>query len=160
DPFNTESVEVYKGPASTLFGRGSTGGVINQVSKSPTLANSASLSLTGGTNDEFRGVGDVNYVIGADAAARLSVLDMTARTEGRPFTETNRWGLAPSVAFGIGGDTTFTLRYLHQHEDNLPDYGIPFLFGQPAPVSHTAYYGLPTDDRFTTNVDVVTGRAE
>ena len=31
DAFDYESVEVYKGPASTLFGRGSTGGVINQV---------------------------------------------------------------------------------------------------------------------------------
>ena len=99
-------------------------------------------------------------LLGAGAAARLSVMNMTAHTQGRPFAETNRWGVAPSVAFGIGGDTTFTLRYLHQHEDNLPDYGIPFLFGQPAPVSHTAYYGLPSDDRFTTNVDVLTGRVE
>jgi catecholate siderophore receptor len=160
DPFNTEAIEVYKGPASTLFGRGSTGGVINQVSKSPQLDNAASLSLTAGANNEFRGVADVNYVIGHDAALRISAMDMRAETEGRPFAETNRWGIAPSVAFGIGADASFTLRYLHQHEDNLPDYGIPFLFGRPAPVAHDAFYGLPADDHFGTDVDIVTARFE
>ena len=38
DPFNLNEIEVLKGPASILFGRGSTGGVINQVSKQPQLA--------------------------------------------------------------------------------------------------------------------------
>ena len=37
DVFDYESLEVLKGPASTLFGRGTTGGVINQVSKAPGL---------------------------------------------------------------------------------------------------------------------------
>ena len=35
DTFDLESVEVLKGPSSVLFGRGSTGGVINQVTKTP-----------------------------------------------------------------------------------------------------------------------------
>ena len=54
----------------------------------------------------------------------------------------------PPFAFGIGTDTTFTLKYLHQQEDDLPDYGIPFLFGKPAPVPRDTFYGLPTDDRY------------
>ena len=37
DVFALDSVEVLMGPSSMLFGRGSTGGVINQVSKRPTL---------------------------------------------------------------------------------------------------------------------------
>ena len=36
DLFNTESVEVLKGPSALMFGRGSTGGVINQTTKLPT----------------------------------------------------------------------------------------------------------------------------
>ena len=48
DSFDYESVEVYKGPASTLFGRGSTGGVINQVLKAPQLYPIANFQITAG----------------------------------------------------------------------------------------------------------------
>ena len=60
-PSITKSVEVYKGPASTLFGRGSTGGVINQVLKAPQLYPIDDFVVTGGTNGEIRGTADVNY---------------------------------------------------------------------------------------------------
>src|SRR6185437_9836985 len=80
--------------------------------------------------------------------------------EGRPYAKTQRWGIAPAIAFGIDTDTEGTLKYLHQEEDNLPDYGIPFLFDKPAPVARDAFYGLPSDDRFKTKVDVVTGRIQ
>ncbi|MES1156674.1 MAG: TonB-dependent siderophore receptor [Alphaproteobacteria bacterium] len=161
DAFDVEGIEVYKGPASTLFGRGSTGGVINQVSKAPHLGDFANVTLTGGTNDETRVVADGNFQFADHAAVRIAAMSMDAGIEGRPsFVETKRWGVAPSIAFGIGTDTQATLRYLHQHEDNMPDYGIPFVFGRPAPVAHDAFYGLPADDKFATDVDVVTGRFE
>ena len=66
DSFDYESVEVLKGPSSTLFGRGTTGGVINQVTKSPELYPIDDFALTGGTNAEIRATGDVNYVLGDD----------------------------------------------------------------------------------------------
>ncbi len=160
DTFDYESVEVYKGPASTLFGRGSTGGVINQILKSPQLYPIDDLQVTGGTNAEIRATADVNYVLGDTSAVRIDVMGQRNNQEGRPFTRTQRYGIAPSIAFGIGTDTTFTLKYLHQQEDNIPDYGIPFLFDKPAPVPRNSYYGLPSDDRFKTEVDVVTGRVE
>ena len=158
DVFDYESVEVLKGPASTLFGRGSTGGVINQVLKAPELFPIADFSVTGGTNSEARVTGDVNYVLGDTTAVRVNVMGQTNMQEGRPFARSQRWGIAPSIAFGLGTDTTFTLKYLHQQEDNIPDYGIPFLFDKPAPVARDTFYGLPEDDRFKTDVDVVTGR--
>ena len=160
DTFDYESIEVYKGPASTLFGRGSTGGVINQVLKSPQPYPIYDFALTGGTNAELRGTADVNYVLDDTSAIRVNVMGQRNNAEGRPFARTQRWGIAPAIAFGIGTDTTFTLKYLHQQEDNIPDYGIPFLFGKPAPVAQNTYYGLPIDDRFQTEVDVVTGRFE
>src|SRR6201996_1218198 len=58
DTFDMDSIEVYKGPASTLFGRGSTGGVINQVLKSPRLRPIANVAVTAGDNDEERATGD------------------------------------------------------------------------------------------------------
>jgi catecholate siderophore receptor len=57
-------VEVFKGPSALLFGRGSTGGVINQVSKTPKTSRFYEGSFTGGTHVFFRGQADVNQPIG------------------------------------------------------------------------------------------------
>jgi len=54
DSFNFESVEVLKGPSSTFFGRGSTGGIINQVSKAPRLDANYSGILSGGMGQFWR----------------------------------------------------------------------------------------------------------
>ncbi|MEI9993950.1 MAG: TonB-dependent siderophore receptor [Rhizomicrobium sp.] len=160
DVFDYESIEVYKGPASTLFGRGSTGGVINQVLKAPQLFPIYDFAATGGTNGEARGTADINVVLGDDAALRVNLMGQRDNYEGRPFARNQRFGVAPSIAFGLGTDTVFTLKYLHQQEDNIPDYGIPFLFDKPAPAAQDTFYGLPGDDRFKSEVDVVTGRFE
>ena len=160
DTFDYESVEVYKGPASTLFGRGSTGGVINQVLKAPELYPIEDFAITGGTNAEVRGTADVNYVLDDTSAVRINLMGQRNLQEGRPFARTQRFGVAPAIAFGLGTDTVITLKVLHQQEDNIPDYGIPFLFDKPAPVPRDTFYGLPADDRFKTEVDVVTGRVE
>jgi catecholate siderophore receptor len=160
DAFDYDAVEVYKGPASTLFGRGSTGGVINQVTKSPELRpiNDATFAL--GTNDEVRGTADINAVLGDSSAIRVALMGQRSGVADRPFVKNQRWGIAPSFATGIGTDTSFVLKYLHQQEDDIPDYGVPFLFGVPAPVPRNTFYGLPSDDRFKSEVDVVTGRVE
>ncbi|MEI9929955.1 MAG: TonB-dependent siderophore receptor [Rhizomicrobium sp.] len=158
DTFDYDSVEVLKGPASTLFGRGSTGGVVNQVMKTPQLFPLQDFSVTGGTNSEIRATADINYVLGDDMAARIALMGQDSGVVDRPYVRNQRWGAAPSFAWGVGTNTSFTLKYLHQQEDNLPDYGIPFLFDKPAPVSRDTFYGLPADDRFKTDVDVVTGK--
>jgi catecholate siderophore receptor len=158
DVFDIDNLEVYKGPASTLFGRGSTGGVINQVTKAPQLFPIDDFTLVGGTNAEIRATADVNYVLGDTGAMRLDLMGQRNDFEDRSFARNQRWGAAPSFAWGLGTDTTVSLKYLHQQEDNIPDYGIPFLFDKPAPVARDTYYGLPSDDRFKTDVDVVTGK--
>ncbi|HMI76002.1 MAG TPA: TonB-dependent siderophore receptor [Steroidobacteraceae bacterium] len=156
DSFNLEGIEVYKGPASTLFGRGSTGGVVNQVSKTPQLQDFARGSLVGGTNSELRGTADFNYKFADSAAFRVNAMGLKSEVADRDFVDNRRWGVAPSLAFGIGGPTTFTLNYLHQEQNDIPDYGIPFAFGSPVPVPRNTYYGLPSDDRTRSRVDVGT----
>ena len=68
-----------------------------------------------------------------------------------------RWGVAPSLALGIGGPDTLTLEYLHQEENDVPDVGIPFINGRPAEVARNLDYGLATD-RFTAHVNIATAR--
>src|SRR5258707_4256274 len=72
DTFDYESLEVYKRPASTLFGRGSTGGRINHGLKSPPPYPIHEFAPNGGSNAELRATADLNYVLGDDSAVRLN----------------------------------------------------------------------------------------
>ncbi|MGF7209430.1 catecholate siderophore receptor [Skermanella aerolata] len=159
DTFNIDSIEVLKGPSSLLFGRGSTGGVINMVTKAPTLErfNSAEISL--GNGPFYRGTADVNLPVGPTSAIRLNVMGQDSDTVGRDLVEQRRWGVAPSIGIGLGTDTQFTLSYLHQEEDNRPDYGLPYVFGRPAPVSLDTFYGL-SDDKEDVTVDLLTAKLD
>jgi catecholate siderophore receptor len=156
DSFNYQALEVYKGPASTLFGRGSTGGVINQVSKTPQLYPILSGTATVGSNAEYRETADVNEMFGDSDAFRINAMDETSHVAGRDFVQNKRLGIAPSVAFGIDTPTTLTLSLYHEEENNVPDFGIPFLFGKPVAVPRDTYYGLPSDDSWKTNVSIAT----
>jgi len=155
DNFDAESIEILQGPSAVLFGNGSAGGAINQVSKQPSLAPLRAASLEFGTNAEYRGTLDVNQPIGEDAAVRINLMGEQSDVAGRDDTEQKRWGVAPSIAFGLHEPTKFTLSFFHQEEDNIPDYGIPFLFGEPAPVPRNLYYGLQNADRTQTNVNIM-----
>ncbi len=156
DSFNLNGIEVYKGPASTLFGRGSTGGVVNQVSKAPELQDFARGTVVGGTNSELRGTADVNYAFAEGDAFRVNAMGQHSEVADRDFVRNRRWGVAPSLTFGLGKPITLTLEYLHQEQNDIPDYGIPFAFGAPVPVPRNTYYGLPSDDRTRARVDIGT----
>jgi catecholate siderophore receptor len=145
DPFNLESIEVLKGPSATLFGRGSTGGAVNQVSKAPTLTPLGVLTADYGSNDEFRGALDVNAPIGPSAAFRLNAMGESSHVAGRDFVDNKHWGVAPELSLGIGGPTTATLAYFHLSEHDIPDSGVPFINGAPADVPRQNYYGLASD---------------
>lgn len=157
DSFDLQSVEVVKGPSATLFGRGSTGGAINQVSKAPFLDPLAVVTANLGTNELYRMTADVNEPIAATSAIRVNVMGESSHVAERDFVLNRRWGFAPAVAFGIGTPDTLTLAYLHLQENNRPDTGIPFIDGRPAPVSRESYYALASNS-VTTHDDIATAR--
>jgi catecholate siderophore receptor len=162
DPFDLDTVEVLEGPSSILFGRGSTGGVVNQVSRQPQLGSIESGEITGGTDDLIRGTVDVNGPVpqlGDTAAFRIDAMGHSQDFTDRDKVHDRRWGVAPSFAWGLGTDTRIVLSYLHQSEDDLPDYGIPYFRGLPAPVPRNNFYGF-TSDFLQTDVDVGTARFE
>jgi catecholate siderophore receptor len=160
DTFNTEALEIVEGPASTLFGRGSTGGVINQVSKTPELQPLDELRLSASDAPGYRATADINTVLSDDAAFRINLMGEDSHVADRDYVRNRRWGFAPSIAYGLDTDTTFTLSYLNQEEDSIPDYGIPFVFGSPAPVPRKTYYGLPQNDVTRGSTNIVTTKLQ
>lgn len=150
DTFDLSAIEVLKGPSSMLFGRGSTGGVINQVSKEPELKSFGEVSATVGTDDRYRTSADFNQQISDTAAMRLNVYGQDLHSTRETMYDQD-YGIAPSLRFGIGTPTQITLSALLQHNHDMPDYGLPPINGRPADVNPKNWYGL-TDDH--TNQDV------
>jgi len=158
DTFDLESIEVLKGPSSMLFGRGSTGGVINQVTKEPVLHELDQITTTVGTDDRYRVSGDFNEPFSDTSAGRVNVFAQDNHST-RDVMSNKDGGIAPSLRFGIGTPTEITLTALLQRNHDMPDYGIPPLNGKPAPVNFDNFYGL-TDDRTNQDVAMVGARIE
>lgn len=161
DPFNLEQVEIVKGPSSSFTGRGSTGGTINLVSKTPTFSPSYDFSLTFGSDETKRLTGDLNFPLerlgwGDRTAFRLNFMAHDSNYAGREIVENDRWGIAPTLTFGLGAHSTFTLSYFHLDQKNTSDYGIPWVPAtnnvlteyrdRPAPVSRDTFYGFKDRD--------------
>jgi catecholate siderophore receptor len=173
DPFYLEKIEVLKGPSSILFGRGSTGGVVQQVSKLPTLDGFTAGTLVFGTDATKRTTLDYDRAVptlGEGAALRINVMAHNSEVAQRDLAENTRFGIAPTLALGIGTPTRLTFSYLHQTEYDVPDYGLPWLYAgkagsaqglaNVAPVSRSNYYGIKDDNYLRTNVDVATAKVE
>jgi len=145
DPFNLDEIEVIQGPESSNFGRGSTGGVVNQATKLPNMNRMFSGAFDGGTDGTRRLTTDFNVpfsVRSIPSAFRLNLMGNEGGVAGRPVTNNRRYGIAPSLYFGLGTATRVIISGLNQQADDIPDYGIPWLFNSPAPVSRHNYYGF------------------
>ena len=143
--FNLESVEVIKGADSALGGRGSGGGSINLVSKKAQLGNFAEGTLGVGTDAYLRGTADGNWQFTDDSAFRLNVLGAKGNTPGRNVVDYDKFGVAPSLAFGLGTPTRVTMSYYHLQTNDMPDYGIPLATKIPGTKTSTGILGVGRD---------------
>lgn len=168
DTWNTESVEVFLGPSGETFGRGNFAGTINSSSKTPVLDDFVTLHGELGLGPHARTTADINRKIGDTTALRLNLMYTDSQPVDRDGPESKRWGIAPSIGFGLGTDTELTVGYFHQEDNRVPDYGIPVVANSitggvasaesgPAPVDRSNWYGgeLDHDD---TVADVLTVR--
>jgi catecholate siderophore receptor len=163
DVFNIEQVEVTKGPDGTEYGRTAPTGAINLVTKQPVLGDGISGSLQGGSAQRRRGTADINQQLDGTTAVRLNVMDQRSHVAGRDNIENNRWGIAPSLAFGLGTPTRVYIDYLHVKQNNIPDGGVPTV-GLPGytspdkraflnnaePVDSSNFYGTNQDHDHST----------
>jgi catecholate siderophore receptor len=164
DPFNLDQIELVNGANSVYGGSGSLGGSINLVSKTPRGANSATVVGGIGTDGYGRATLDADYTIADGIAFRLNAMGHANDVPGRDVENYSRWALAPSLAIGLDSPTLITLTYLHQQDDNIPQYGVPyyknaFSNGALPGVDPSNYYGYANLDAQRIDVDQFTVKA-
>lgn len=126
--FNLESVEVIKGADSAYAGRGGAGGSINLTTKKAKADNFISGDVGLGTDQYKRATLDLNRTLGETTGFRLNAMAHDANVPGRNGPENKRWGIAPTVTFGMGTPTEVTLSWQHLQTDDIPDGGVPYLY--------------------------------
>ncbi|HEX7150898.1 MAG TPA: TonB-dependent siderophore receptor [Thermoanaerobaculia bacterium] len=156
DAFNLEQVEVVKGPSSVTSGRGATGGSINLVTKTPQSEAFTRISGAAGTEDHSRLAVDMNEAMSNGVALRLNAMMTRGGVAGRDVVSNESWGLAPSLAIGLGKPTRLTLGWQHLEQDNVPDYGLPWAALETPNVDQTNFYGLENYDYEEVRSDVAT----
>ena len=159
DTYNIEAVEVAKGPGSAVYGRGATGGSINLQTKTAKLDEFADISLRLGSEGDYRAQLDGNTTIGESSALRINLLTDDGEVAGRDEVENSKDAVALSFANGLGTDSRLVINADYQKQDNIPDYGLPWVSnnssrddraiadelaayeGGPPPVDYSNFYG-------------------
>ena len=145
DLHNIERIEVLKGPAAVLYGRGSQGGIVNRVSKAPQPGRESSLEAQGGSWDLRSFYGDLS----ADPSDTVSVRLNVGQEDVDSFSHKiggKRQLLAPSLNWRITPDLDWLVQYEYSRYDRTPDRGIPSVNGRPADVGRRTVYGDPDRD--------------
>ena len=145
DTFNNDRVEVLKGSASMLFGKGSTGGVVNQVNKAPLLIDQHEAAYTLGSGKEHRLTGDFNFKTGEDAAFRLNAMVHNADNHG---AMQKKRGIAPTFSWGVGTRDEFSVGLYYLDIQGRPLYNHPWFQSNGVIVPSLPaknYYGLNSD---------------
>ncbi len=153
DTYNVEAVEVAKGPGSAVYGRGAAGGSINLQSKTAKLEDFNDVTLHLGSESDYRLQLDSNHAIGDTTALRVNLLTDDGEVAGRDEVENSKDAIALSLATGLGTDSRLTVNAEYQKQDNLPDYGLPWVrsgdvvaelepyVGKAPPVDYSNFYG-------------------
>jgi catecholate siderophore receptor len=148
DTFNYDRLEVLRGSASMLFGRGSTGGAVNQVNKQPLLYGRNEVDLTLGNGKYARATADLNLRTGENAALRVNVMKTDADNWGNFI---DKEGVAATYALGIGTRDEFSLGVYYLDNHNGVNYGMPWL--PPSAPYHLTNNPTGTPDRVLIDAD-------
>lgn len=140
DLSNVERIEVIKGPAAVLYGRGSSGGLINRVTRRPGM-DVTSLTLSAGSWGLKRAEAD----LGRTFATGGSGFRLTGAVERsgsyRRFQFLDRETISPSLLYKPDERTELLLQADYLRDARITDFGIPAYQGRPVDVAPATYYG-------------------
>ncbi|WLH35961.1 TonB-dependent siderophore receptor [Pseudomonas sp. FP2196] len=144
DLHNIERVEVLKGPAAVLYGRGSQGGIVNRVSKMPEFGRRSTIEAQGGSEDLRSLYADLSTDPSENISLRLNMGNMDENSF-RDGVSGNRQLFAPSMSWQLTPDLNWLVQYEYSRYNRTPDRGIPGVNGRPADVGRDTTYGNDHD---------------
>src|SRR4051812_3832243 len=152
DLYNVERVEVLKGPAGMIFGRGGAGGVVNRVTRQPVFDHVGEANLTLGSNDQRRSTLDYGNKLGDSAAYRLNAM-VEGSNNFVDGVDLHRWAVNPTLTYLLGAQTSITLDYEHLHDGRVPNRGVPSLNGAPLIANTSTFFGNASQSNAHSYVD-------
>lgn len=115
EPYGLERIDVVRGPASTLFGQGDAGGIVNRVSKRPTANQVNEVQLTGGSHNRKQGQFDVGGALDEQNQLLYRVVGLARESDTQieyddgHEIEDDRLYIAPSFTWTPSEDTSLTV---------------------------------------------------
>ena len=161
DGATLERVEVLKGPASSLYGRGDPGGLVNLVSKKPQDDTFARFSASAGSWDRYRGTMDVNGALDEERNL-LGRLNVVSENNGsfRDHVGNEKYLVAPSLSWQLNPDTRLLIESEFVRNNSVFDRGLVVpQDGRSAP-SRSTFYGEPNDGHIDNDNDLLQVRLE
>jgi catecholate siderophore receptor len=140
DLYNLERVELLKGPAGMIFGRGGAGGVVNLVTKKPVFGRVLDGTVTLGSYNQLRSTIDVGNKWGESAAFRLNAM-VEGADSFRNGAHMSRYALNPTLTVIPSGNTSLTFSYERIHDDRTADRGFPSQNGRPFGADPSTFFG-------------------
>ncbi|PAU63818.1 TonB-dependent receptor [Pseudomonas indica] len=155
DLSNIERVEVIKGPAGVLYGRGSSGGLINSVSKKPNFAPMQEVGVTFDSEGKKRTQFDAGWADTQHGDKAFRVTGALEDSDGfRDDAFLERKAIAPSAYFKLSDDLELNLGATYLYDKRLIDFGIPALNGRPVNVDRDKRFGSADADQDYTRSEV------
>ena len=124
DLYNTQSIEVLKGPSMLTFGRGAGGGVLNRTLKQADGQQFYEATVQTGSYQDRRISVDAGQAINPNVAARLNMMYEGSDTF-RNYGDLQRWGINPTATFTPNDTTTIRLSFETYHDNRTADRGNP-----------------------------------
>ncbi len=154
DLYNVERIDVLKGPAGMIFGRGGVGGLINRVTKQANFINGGVFDGSVSSSQQARMAADVNQVLTDDMAVRMTAMYENSDSF-RQYFNAERSGFNPSLTYKLGQTTTLQLNYEHFSDERLTDRGGPSdpRTKKPLPIKRNLFIGSVANSQSEATVD-------
>ncbi|ROM98747.1 TonB-dependent siderophore receptor [Pseudomonas brassicacearum] len=146
DAANVERIEVLKGPAASLYGRGDPGGTVNIVTKKPQPEAFSTLQTSAGSWDRYRTALDLNTPLDPQGNVLSRVnLAVEDNHSFRDHVDSQRVFVAPSLSWQLNPDTSLLLESEFVRHSSTFDRGIVAPNNSWSGVSRSTFLGEPDD---------------
>ena len=141
---NVERVEIVKGPAGALYGRGSAGGIINLVTKRANGDNFTHVKGSVASNSQYVGQVDSSMAFSDKVNGRIN-LEYRQADSYVDHVDSNDFFIAPTIRVLPADGHTIDIDVEYAHQELVPYRGVPSKNGKPVDLPVSTYFGGTND---------------